>query len=40
MIVVPKGVEHRPICESLVTCLLIELEETFKPENTSEIYNA
>ena len=32
--VVPKGVEHRPICTTEVTCLLIESEGTLTPENT------
>ena len=34
MCVVPKGVEHRPICTSEVTCLLIESEGTLTPQNT------
>jgi len=38
MIVVPKGIEHRPICESLVSCLLIELDGTLTPENTGGTY--
>ena len=38
MCVVPKGVEHRPICYSEVTCLLIESEETLTPENTGRSY--
>ena len=32
--VVPKGVEHRPICTTEVTCLLIEKDGTLTPENT------
>ena len=38
MCVVPKGVEHRPICDSEVTVLLIELDGTLTPENTGGTY--
>jgi len=38
MCVVPKGVEHRPICTSEVICLLIESEGTLTPENTGGTY--
>lgn len=38
MIVVPRGVEHRPICESLVSCLLIELDGTLTSVNTGGAY--
>lgn len=38
MCVVPKGVEHRPICASEVTCLLIEAEGTLTAENTGGTY--
>ena len=34
MCVVPKGVEHRPICTTEVTCMVIEKEGTLTPENT------
>lgn len=34
IIVIHKGVRHRPICKSLVKCLLIELEGTLNKENT------
>lgn len=34
MCVVPKGVEHRPVCVSEVICLLIEKRGTLTPENT------
>ncbi len=34
MCVVPKGVEHRPICTREVTCLLIENEGTLTSDNT------
>ncbi len=38
MCVVPKGIEHRPICTTEVTCLLIEHEGTLTPENTDGTY--
>lgn len=38
MCVVPKGVEHRPICDSEVSVMLIELDGTLKPENTGGTY--
>ena len=38
MCVVPKGVEHRPISTSEVTCLLIEAEGTLTAENTGGTY--
>ena len=38
MCVVPKGVEHRPICTEEVTCLLIEREGTLGPHNTGGTY--
>ncbi len=34
MCVVPKGTEHRPVCESLVTVLLMEIDGTLTPDNT------
>ncbi len=39
MCVVPKGIEHRPICTKEVTCLLIEKEDTLTPENTGGASN-
>jgi len=36
--VVPKGVEHRPICTTEVTCMVIEKEGTLTPENTGGTY--
>ena len=36
--VVPKGVAHRPLCTSEVTCLLIEKDGTLTPENTGGRY--
>ncbi|MBT8373869.1 MAG: cupin domain-containing protein [Deltaproteobacteria bacterium] len=38
MCVVPKGTEHRPICTTEVTCLLIEQEGTLTPDNTGGTY--
>ena len=38
MCVVPKGIVHRPICTTEVTCLLIEKEDTLNPENTGGTY--
>jgi len=38
MCVVPKGIEHRPICTSEVTCLLIEKDGTLTSENTGGTY--
>ena len=38
MCVVPKGIEHRPICTTEVTCLLIEQEGVLTPENTGGTY--
>ena len=38
MCVVPKGVEHRPVCDSLVTAMLIEVEGTLTPDNTGGTY--
>ena len=38
LIIVPKGVRHRPVCKSLVKCLLIELDGTLNNENTGGRY--
>ena len=38
MCVVPKGVEHHPICTTEVTCMVIEKEGTLTPENTGGTY--
>lgn len=38
MCVVPKGIEHRPICTTEVLCLLIEKEGTLTPSNTGGKY--
>lgn len=37
-IVIPKGIRHRPVCRSLVKCLLIEEEGTLNKENTGGTY--
>ena len=34
LIIVPKGMPHRPVCKSLVKCLLIESDGTLNKENT------
>lgn len=38
LIIIPKGTKHRPICDSLVKCLLIEVEGTLNQENTGGTY--
>ena len=38
MIIVPKGIMHRPVCKALVKCLLIELDGTLNEENTGGEY--
>jgi mannose-6-phosphate isomerase-like protein (cupin superfamily) len=38
MVIIPKGIRHRPICKSLVKCLLIELDGTLNNENTGGTY--
>lgn len=37
-IIIPKGTRHRPVCTSLVKCLLIELDGTLNKENTGGTY--
>lgn len=37
-IIIPKGTSHRPICKSLVKCLLIEIDGTLTRENTGGTY--
>ena len=37
--IVPKGTSHRPICNALVKCLLIEIEGTLTKENTGGTYD-
>jgi mannose-6-phosphate isomerase-like protein (cupin superfamily) len=39
LIIIPKGIRHRPVCKSLVKCLLIELDGTLNKENTGGKYN-
>ncbi|MCX7746625.1 MAG: cupin domain-containing protein [Clostridia bacterium] len=34
MVVIPKGIEHRPVCEEEVCCLLIEPSGTLNTDNT------
>ena len=38
MCVVPKGVEHRPVCKTKVTTMLIEMDGTLTPDNTGGTY--
>ena len=38
-IIVPKGTSHRPICKSLVKCLLIEVDGTLNKSNTGNSYD-
>jgi mannose-6-phosphate isomerase-like protein (cupin superfamily) len=38
--VVPKGTEHRPVCESEVTAMLIEIDGTLTPDNTGGTYKS
>ena len=37
-VIVPKGASHRPICNALVKCLLIEIEGTLTKDNTGGTY--
>lgn len=37
-IIIPNGARHRPVCGSLVKCLLIELDETLDASNTGGAY--
>ena len=37
-IIIPKGVRHRPVCKSLVKCLLIEIDGTLNKNNTGGTY--
>ena len=38
-IIIPRGTIHRPVCKSLVKCLLIEVEGTLNKENTGGTYS-
>ena len=37
-IIVPRGTSHRPVCNRLVKCLLIEIDGTLTSENTGGTY--
>jgi len=37
-IIIPKGTKHRPVCKSMVKCLLIEVEGTLNNSNTGGAY--
>ena len=37
-IIIPKGTRHRPVCKSLVKCLLIEVDGTLNKSNTGGSY--
>ena len=37
-IIIPKGIRHRPICKSLVKCLLVEVKGTLNRDNTGGTY--
>ena len=39
LIIIPKGTLHRPVCKTLVKCLLIEIGGTLNNENTGGAYN-
>jgi len=39
-IIIPKGVSHRPVCKSLVKCLLIEIDGTLNKDNTGGAYES
>ena len=38
LIIVPRGAVRRPVCKSLVKCLLIETEGTLDKSNTGGTY--
>jgi len=38
MCIVPKGTEHRPVCDTEVTVMLVEMDGTLTPENTDDTY--
>lgn len=38
LVIIPKGTKHRPVCKSLVKCLLIEEEGTLNRDNTGGAY--
>jgi quercetin dioxygenase-like cupin family protein len=39
LIIIPKGIRHRPVCKKLVKCLLIELNGTLTKDNTGGTYH-
>lgn len=39
MIIIPKGVRHRPVCKELVKVLLIETDGTLNAGNTGGTYS-
>lgn len=39
LIIIPKGISHRPVCKELVKCLLIEAEGTLDESNTGGTYH-
>ncbi|HHU05931.1 MAG TPA: cupin domain-containing protein [Clostridiales bacterium] len=39
IIIIPKGMRHRPVCKSLVKCLLVEVEGTLDKSNTGGTYD-
>lgn len=40
LIIIPKGTRHRPVCGSLVKCLLMEKDGTLNQENTGGTYHS
>lgn len=40
MIIVPKGVMHRPVVKELTKFLMIELEGTLNKDNSGDLYEA
>ena len=38
LIKIPKGIRHRPVCKTLVKCLLIEIDGTLTDDNTGGKY--
>lgn len=38
MLIIPKGIRHRPVVKTLVKCLLVELEGALNSENTGDSY--
>ncbi len=39
LVIIPKGTEHRPVCTTLVRCLLIEKIGTLTRDNTGGTYS-